>query len=85
MSVHAVSAPGARRARARAPDLQLLVAHWQRALDAADRALRAATDTLPAQYLQKHRRALAEERRQTADLLVTLTRVQGGARRHRPR
>jgi hypothetical protein len=56
-------------------DLELLAARWQRAFDAADRALRAAAGTLPASYLQQHGRALAEERRQTAELLVTVARV----------
>ena len=58
-------------------DLEPLAAQWQRALDAADRALLAAADTLPAPYLRSHRSALAEERRQTAKLLVTVARATG--------
>ena len=58
-------------------DLEPLAARWQRALDAGDRALRAAADSLPAAYLAPRRRALVEERRQTADLLVRVAREQG--------
>jgi len=66
----------------RTSDLERLAGRWQRAFDAADWALRAAAGTLPAPYLERHRRALGEERRQTADLLVTLARVQGVRRAH---
>lgn len=58
-------------------DLEPLAAQWQRALDAADRALVAAADTLPAPYLRSHRSELAEERRQTAKLLITVARAKG--------
>jgi HAD superfamily hydrolase (TIGR01509 family) len=58
-------------------DLEPLAAGWQRALDAADRALRAAAESLPPAYLGPRRRALVEERRQTADLLVQVAREQG--------
>ena len=58
-------------------DLEPLAAQWQRALDAADRALVAAADTLPAPYLRSRRSELAEERRQTAKLLVTVARAKG--------
>jgi beta-phosphoglucomutase-like phosphatase (HAD superfamily) len=58
-------------------DLEPLAARWQRALDAGDRALRAAAESLPAAYLAPHRRALVEERRQTADLLVRVAHEQG--------
>ena len=63
--------------------LERLARRWQLSLDAADRALRAAADTLPAPYLQLHSRALVEERRETAELLVTLARVEGIRRRSR--
>ena len=58
-------------------DLEPLAARWQRALDAGDRALRAAAESLPTAYLGPRRRALLEERRQTADLLVRVAREQG--------
>jgi hypothetical protein len=61
-------------------DLEPLVVQWQRALDAADRALWAAAHTLPAPYVRSRRRALADERRQTAELLITLARAVGGRR-----
>jgi hypothetical protein len=61
-------------------DLELLAADWQRALDSADRALVAAVGTLPTPYLEKRRRALAEERRQTAELLVAVARARGSRR-----
>ena len=57
--------------------LELLAAQWQRAFDAADRALIAAVGTLPAPYLEQRRRALGKERRQTAELLVGVARVHG--------
>ena len=66
-----------RAPRSALDDLERLAGQWQRAFDAAERALRAAADTLPAVYLQKRRRALAEERRQTAELLATVARAQG--------
>ena len=58
-------------------DLERLAGRWQRAFDAADRAPKAAAGTLPAPYLEKQRRALGDERRQTAELLVAVARVQG--------
>ena len=61
----------------RARDLEPLAAQWQRALDAGDRALRAAAESVPAAYLTPRRRALVEERRRTADLLVRVAREQG--------
>ena len=57
--------------------MERLARQWQRALDAADAALRAATGTLPGPYLEQHRRALGDERRQTAELLVAVARVRG--------
>ena len=81
MSAHAVLAPEVprlgRRARVRTSDLERLAGQWQRAFGAADRALRAAAGTLPAPYLEQHRRALGVERRETAELLVAVARVQG--------
>lgn len=50
---------------------------WQSALDAAQRALSAAADLLPAPELQRRQRELARERRQTAGDLVRLARVIG--------
>jgi hypothetical protein len=61
----------------RGQDLESLAEHWQRALDAGDRALRAAAGSLPSSYLGPHRRALLQERRYTADLLVRLARELG--------
>ncbi len=58
-------------------DLEPLAAQWQRALDSGERALRAAADTLPAPYLRERRRALTEERRQAAELLIGVARAQG--------
>jgi hypothetical protein len=67
-----VPAPALRR-----QDFESLAEHWQRALDAGDRALRAAAGSLPSSYLGPHRRALLQERRHTADLLVRLARELG--------
>jgi len=80
MSAHAVLAPEMPRlgqAHVRKFEMERPAGRWQRAFDAADRALRAAAGTLPAPYLEKRRRALGEERRQTAELLVAVARVQG--------
>ena len=86
MSVHTPSAPERvrRRVQSREPapaapllladDLEPLAARWQRALDAGDRALRAAAGTLPSDYLATHRRELVDERRRTAGLLVQVAR-----------
>jgi HAD superfamily hydrolase (TIGR01509 family) len=54
------------------PDLDRLSAHWQVALDAADRALGAAGASLPGAELQRRRRALTQERQETAKTLVRL-------------
>lgn len=80
MSAHAVIAPEMPRpgqARVRTFELERLAGRWQRAFDAAERALKAAAGTLPAPYLEGRRRALGKERRQTAELLVAVARVQG--------
>jgi len=81
MSAHAVLAPElarpGRRTHVRASEVERLATRWQRALDAADAALKAATGTLPGPYLEQHRRALGDERRQTAELLAAVARVRG--------
>jgi hypothetical protein len=50
-------------------ELTAIAAHWQSALEAAERALSAAAGTLPAAYLNHHRAELVRERRETAALL----------------
>ena len=50
---------------------------WQMSLDAAQRALSAAADTLPAGELARRRRELAGERQQTARALARLAVVTG--------
>jgi HAD superfamily hydrolase (TIGR01509 family) len=65
-------------------DLEPLAARWQRALDAGDRALRAGAESLPAAYLTPRRRALVDERRRTAELLVAVARERGDASGHLP-
>jgi len=59
-------------------DLEPISAQWQRALDAADRALLAAQDCLHAPELQSRRYELGRERQQTATELGRLAAV-GGA------
>ncbi len=51
--------------------------HWQRALDASERALLAAAGTLSPAYLSQQRRELAQERRETALLLADVARARG--------
>jgi beta-phosphoglucomutase-like phosphatase (HAD superfamily) len=63
--------------RKRPGDLEPLAAGWQRSLDAGDRALRAAAESLSPAYLGPRRRALVDERRQTAELLAGVAREQG--------
>jgi HAD superfamily hydrolase (TIGR01509 family) len=58
-------------------ELDSIATRWQLALDAAQRALGAAGPSLPALELARRQRELAEERRQTADLLVHLAGVTG--------
>jgi HAD superfamily hydrolase (TIGR01509 family) len=53
-------------------DLELLSAHWQRALDAAGSALRAAGESLPASELRDRRGTLARETEATAAALRRL-------------
>ena len=55
-------------------DLESLSAEWQRALDAAGSALRAAGDSLPAWELRDRRAALARETETTAAALRELAR-----------
>jgi beta-phosphoglucomutase-like phosphatase (HAD superfamily) len=55
-------------------DLEALSARWQRALDAAGRALSAAGDALPASELHDRRVALTRETEQTATALRQLAR-----------
>lgn len=79
-------APRPRQARVRPParaeaqrlDLEPVAARWQRALDAADGALRAgAAAGLSASELTEGRRALAVERRAASDALARLARAAG--------
>ncbi len=51
------------------PELEPLSACWQRALDAADEALRAATGSVPDADLRKRRQRLVRERQETVQLL----------------
>ena len=55
----------------------MLALHWQRALDANERALHAAAGTLSPAYLGQQRRELAQERRETALLLADVARARG--------
>jgi beta-phosphoglucomutase-like phosphatase (HAD superfamily) len=55
-----------------APDLENAAVRWQLALDAAERALRAAGHELPAAEIAQRRTGLARERAAAADLLVHL-------------
>jgi HAD superfamily hydrolase (TIGR01509 family) len=55
-------------------DLEALSAEWQRALDAAGRALAAADDSLPPRELHDRRLALAQETERTASFLRELAR-----------
>ena len=66
-------------APARKPPLELdtTTSQWQVSLDAAQRALSAATGTLPAAELAGRRQELAEERRQTARALAQLALATG--------
>jgi len=58
-------------------NLDALASRWQRALDAGEFALRAATDTLPASYLKEQRRKLNQERQDAAELLRAAARTKG--------
>ena len=73
-----------RRRRLRVParqpapvDLDLLAAHWQLALDAGERALTAAAETLPAEEVRTRRGELNRERRETAAVLACVARARG--------
>ena len=57
------------------PDVDALAVRWQRAFDAADRALAAAAVSLCAAELRQRRRALAAERAETARALASLARA----------
>jgi beta-phosphoglucomutase-like phosphatase (HAD superfamily) len=59
------------------PSLDALASGWQRALDADERALSAAAGSLSDGYLKQRRRELAQERRQTAELLVHVAQAKG--------
>jgi HAD superfamily hydrolase (TIGR01509 family) len=78
-----VRPPVASRARSeptpstRPRDLESLSAEWQRALDAAARALRAAGESLPASELRDRRVALAHETESTAAALHALAHGRG--------
>ena len=56
-------------------ELEPLSAYWQRALDAADKALWAATGSVPDDDLRERRQHLVRERQQTARLLEAVARV----------
>ena len=55
--------------------LEPLSAYWQRALDAADNALQAATGSVPDVELRERRQQLVRERQQTARLLEAVACV----------
>jgi HAD superfamily hydrolase (TIGR01509 family) len=59
------------------PELQTITAQWQRALDAAERALAAARDSLPDRDLARRRRELLQEREVTAEALARLAHIAG--------
>ena len=56
-------------------ELEPLSAYWQQALDAADKALWAATGSVPDDDLRERRQHLVRERQQTARLLEAVARV----------
>lgn len=66
--VAALPAPGA-------PGLEAAATRWQLALDAAERALSAASGSLPAVEIAGRRGTLVRERRDTADLLLHVARA----------
>jgi beta-phosphoglucomutase-like phosphatase (HAD superfamily) len=63
--------------RPRPFELDTISSRWQLALDAAELALRAAGDSLPPTEVAQHRRKLAHERQETAELLAGLARLAG--------
>ena len=58
-------------------ELDSIAARWQLALDAAERALVAAGESLPSAELVLRRRRLVQERQHTAEMLMRLARVSG--------
>ena len=56
-------------------ELEPLSAHWQRALDAADEAVRAAIGSVPEDDLREWRQHLVQEHRETARLLESVACV----------
>jgi hypothetical protein len=60
-----------------APDLDSIAAQWKVALDAAERALVAAGDSLPSAELMRRRRQLVQERQHTAETLMRLAKARG--------
>jgi hypothetical protein len=58
-------------------ELDTITARWQLALDAADRAVGAASGSLSALELAQWRSELVRERHQIAELLASLARVTG--------
>jgi len=56
-------------------ELEPLSANWQRALDAADKALQAATGSVPDDDLHERRQQLVRERQETVRLLEATARV----------
>jgi hypothetical protein len=58
-------------------ELDILAAHWERAFDADQRALAAATGVLPASELVRRQRELRLERLEVAASLARLARVVG--------
>lgn len=58
-------------------ELDTIASGWQLALDAAERALSAASESLPGPELAERRRRLARERQETATSLARLAHVAG--------
>jgi len=58
-------------------DLDSLASQWQRALDAAESALRAAAESLPARELAPRQHDLVSERQRTAAMLAAVARTAG--------
>lgn len=58
-------------------ELDTITSKWQRALDAAERALIAAAPSLPTSEIGRRRRELVWERQQTAEMLVRLAHLSG--------
>lgn len=58
-------------------DLDSLASHWQRALDAAESALRAAAESLPAHELALREHDLVSERQRAAATLAAVARSAG--------